>query len=216
MATLEDRARALEAQGVFLGGPLRKFEAVGRDTLAVLRRHGLQPTSTVLDVGCGCLRIGYWLIHYLEPDRYCGIEPNVAMLEAGIRGLFEPGVIEAKRPRLDHNNRFDFSPFGARFDFVVARSIWTHASRQQIETMLDHFVAHCAATATFLASVKLSPFYRAPYTGSAWVGANEQTREGGTIEHSLRWIRGAASARGLRVQQLEREHGQTWLALSRR
>jgi hypothetical protein len=47
----------------------------------------------VLDLGCGCLRGGYWLIHLLEPGCYCGIEPNQVMLAAGIEHLLEPELL---------------------------------------------------------------------------------------------------------------------------
>jgi hypothetical protein len=70
-----------------------------------------------LDIGCGCLRAGYWLIHFLNPRCYFGMEPNRTMLEAGIEKILEPGLIDLKRPRFDCNADFDFSIFGERFDF---------------------------------------------------------------------------------------------------
>jgi SAM-dependent methyltransferase len=216
MTTLEDKARLLEQRGVFLGGPLRKFEAVGRDTLGLLRRHALRRDSTVLDVGCGCLRIGYWLIDFLDAGRYCGIEPNVPMLEAGIGGLLEPGTVETKRPRFDHNNRFDFAPFAARFDFVVARSIWTHAAPAQIATMLDQFAATAAPNGVFFASYKPCRFYERSYAGSTWVGSDETKREGGTVRYRFCDIAQLARARALEATELDREHGQVWIRIARR
>jgi hypothetical protein len=99
----------------------------------LLLKEGLYPESKVLDIGCGCLRVGYWLIHFLNPRCYFGMEPNRRMLEAGIEKILEPGLIDLKRPRFDCNADFDFSVFGERFDFFVARSIWTHASKTQIK-----------------------------------------------------------------------------------
>jgi len=43
------------------------FEEVGRESLKELLDHGLYPHSTILDIGCGSLRIGYWLINFLQP-----------------------------------------------------------------------------------------------------------------------------------------------------
>jgi hypothetical protein len=42
----------------------------------------------VLDVGCGALRVGYWLIHFLEPENYYGIEPKKRMLGTGRKALW--------------------------------------------------------------------------------------------------------------------------------
>jgi hypothetical protein len=136
---LQEKAVEL-SKHVFTGGPVEEFERVGRHQFITLLGQGLNLNSRVLDIGCGCLRAGYWLIHFLDPDCYFGIEPNRAMLETGLSSLLEPGLAEAKRPRFDHNADFNLTVFGERFDFVLARSIWTHASKTQIETMLDGIV----------------------------------------------------------------------------
>jgi hypothetical protein len=62
--TLHHKAERL-AKETFLGGPVRDFERVGRLQLITLLRSGLYPQSKVLDLGCGCLRGGYWLTHFL-------------------------------------------------------------------------------------------------------------------------------------------------------
>ncbi|CAG0947608.1 hypothetical protein ANRL1_04330 [Anaerolineae bacterium] len=117
MKTLMERANELEARGIFLGGPLQVFETAGRKLLTVLLSEGLTPSSNVLDIGCGCLRGGYWLIHFLDEGCYFGIEPNTEMLEAGINIVLEPGLADLKRPRFDHNAEFDFAIFKEKFDF---------------------------------------------------------------------------------------------------
>jgi hypothetical protein len=65
MKTLMERANELDAEGIFLGGPAKLFETAGRTLLITLLSEGLTPSSKVLDIGCGCLRGGYWLIHFL-------------------------------------------------------------------------------------------------------------------------------------------------------
>ena len=95
-------------------------------------REGWYPSSKVLDIGCGCLRGGYWLIRFLDHACYFGIEPHREMLHKGIETLLEPGLLENKQPRFDMNDRFDFSVFGAPFDCVLAHSVCSHASKAQI------------------------------------------------------------------------------------
>ena len=149
--TLQARAERL-AESHFLGGPTWTFERVGRHGLEVLLEEGLTPSSRVLDVGCGALRLGYWLMRLLDPGHYFGIEPNQEMLNVGLRELVEPEVVERAEARFSANDDFDFSVFGETFDFVIARSIWTHASRAQISAMLASFAATAAPNGVFLAS----------------------------------------------------------------
>ena len=73
--SLQDRSERL-AEEVFLGGPKRDFERVGRLGFEVLLAEQLRPSSRVLDVGCGALRLGYWLMRFLDPGCYFGIEPQ--------------------------------------------------------------------------------------------------------------------------------------------
>jgi SAM-dependent methyltransferase len=213
--TLSERARLAQESGVFLGGPLRKFESVGRNQLSILLRNGLDFDSRVLDVGCGALRAGYWLIRFLDPGCYFGIEPNQTMLEAGRNIIVTPEVLAQKRPHFDGNERFDFGVFGTTFDFVIARSIWTHTSPRQIETMLDQFQA-TAPQGVMLVSIKECPWYRRQYRGRQWVGRSHESATGGTVRYRFSWIASRCRRRGLEVTRLDREHGQTWIRITPR
>ena len=105
---LRNIAEKLHEEGIFTGGPPNLFESAGRLQLSTLVREGLYPFSKVLDIGCGCLRAGYWLVRLLDRGCYFGIEPNVAMLKAGIDHLLTPEIVESKRPSFDNNDRYDF------------------------------------------------------------------------------------------------------------
>jgi SAM-dependent methyltransferase len=149
--SLQDRSKRI-GETTFIGGDWRSFEHMGRAGFEVLLREGLVPSSRVLDVGCGALRFGYWLMRFLDPGCYFGIEPNQDMLRVGIEDLVEPDVVERADAHFDSNDEFDFAVFGERFDFVVARSIWTHSSKSQIGAMLGSFAATSSPTGVFLAS----------------------------------------------------------------
>jgi hypothetical protein len=206
---LQAKAEQLNAKKIFLGGPIADFERAGRLQLITLLRAGLYPDSKVVDIGCGCLRGGYWLIHFLDPDCYCGIEPDVAMLQAGITDLLEREVLEAKRPRFDTNSDFDTSVFGEKFDFFLARSIWTHASKPQIQQMLDSFGRDGAPGSVFLASY-LPTDRRHPldYQGEGWSSK--------LIHHRPGWMQQECQRRGLAVQELEEDrlNNQIWLQIT--
>lgn len=124
----------------FVGARVDRFEEDGRLMLVALLRRGLTPDAQVIDVGCGALRAGYWLIHFLDPGHYHGIEPARERLAAARAALLEPGVEAQRQPRFAHNDDFDLSGFGVSADYVLARSIWSHAAKGQITAMLDSFV----------------------------------------------------------------------------
>lgn len=203
----------------FLGGPPGVFEKVGREQLAALLDFELSPTSRVLDVGCGCLRGGRWVIPLLEPGHWHGIEPNRAMVERGLREFISPELVAVCKPRFDHNDRFDFTVFGTSFTHVIARSIWTHASRGHIEAMLDSFAGTATDDGVFLASYNPAKrFGGDEYLGDAWVGKSHESSEGGMVRHRFAWIASACQARGLEARKVDRPivNGQPWIAITRR
>ena len=217
METLLERANRLEAEGIFLGGPARLFETAGRQLLITLLSEGLTLSSKVLDIGCGCLRGGYWLIHFLDKGCYFGIEPNIKMLEAGSRILLESGLAELKSPKFNHNADFDFMIFGEKFDYFVARSIWTHASKQQIQTMLDGFVSNSNSGAIFLTSYVKPTMFNKEYMGKGWVGRSHESDEPGIVRHSFGWIQTECAKRGLFAEEIKEKaynfNGQIWIRI---
>ena len=70
----------------------------------------------------------------------------------GMYTILEPELLEAKRPRFDTNPHFDTSVFGDKFDFFLAYSVWTHASKLQIQAMLDSFIRDSKDDGVFLTS----------------------------------------------------------------
>lgn len=217
---LTEKAQRIFERTSFLGGGIpQNFSSYGRAQLITLLRQGLHPESRLLEIGCGCLRAGYWFIHLLNPGRYHGIEPNRELLQAGKEILFDSDILEQKRPSFDHNTEFDLGVFGTRFDFFVARSIWTHTSKRQIQSMLDGFVANSNDGAVFLTSYKDSiPLVRPDYKGDTWVGESHESKVKGIVRHSFLWIRRQCEDRGLTVVKLKQDNfrNQKWLRIDRR
>lgn len=216
---LTEKAKLLLAEDVFLGGHPDLFDLAGRNLLMVLLREGLTPQSNVLDIGCGCLRGGYWLIHLLEKGWHFGIEPNTTMLDAGRTILLEPGLEDQKQPRFANNSDFDMSVFGQSFDFVVARSIWTHCSKQHIQTMLDGFTANSNKDGIFMSSYIKADIFRKDYQGSQWLGKSHESEKPALVFHKFDWIRRECEQRGLAVRELKEKafnYGdQVWLRIGR-
>lgn len=215
--SLQQRGERLYKVTTQIGCGVQRFEKTGRAQIESLIRYGLSPWHRLLDIGCGALCGGWWMIHFLDTGRYHGIEPNTFMFDAGVAHLVEPGLFEVKRPMFQHNDRYDFSGFGVKFDFFHAHSIWTHAPKKDIEKMLDGFVAHTNPGARFLTSFKPPDLFHRDYQGSTWVGRSHESHEAGICRHSFDWIRRACESRGLMVDLLKEAkiHRQTWILVRR-
>ncbi len=217
MSRVQSSAEEMMSRHGFLGVPVETFEKGGRRQLTSLLNEGLVPESKVLDIGCGCLRNAYWLIRFLDPGAYHGIESVRQRVEYGLQYLFTSAEVELKMPRFDFNPHFDTSVFGTRFDFFLAGSIWSHASKRQIEGMLDSFIADSTSTAVFLTSYIPALSSEDDYAGDSWVGTSHESDTAGVIRHSPAWITEQCYKRGLQVTQLPGEDfdSQTWLRILR-
>ena len=123
-----------------------------------------------------------------------------------------------KQPRFDFNPDFDSSVFGVQFDHFLAGSIWTHATKPQIEITLDCFVRDSAPTGIFLTSYLPAQSADDDYLGDRWVGTSHESDMPGVIRHSHTWIQEQCLGRALQVEELPGEafDGQTWLRIRRR
>ena len=195
-------AEEMMAREGFLGVPVETFDVAGRTQLMALLKYGLSPESKLLDFGCGCLRVAYWLVRFLNADGYYGIEPAENRVALGLHYLFTPEILAAKRPRFHHNAQFDPSPFSARFDFFLARSIWTHSSKRQIAATLNSFVREAHWGAVFLASYLPAESDESDYQGDAWIGTSHESDVPGIIRHRLLWILEQCAERRLIVKEL--------------
>ena len=197
----------------FFGGPPELFDIVGREQLIALLEHELTFSSYVLDIGCGSLRGGRWIIPLLDKGHYCGIESQPGMVSNGLELFINPEIRAWKEPRFDHNDRFDFSVFGHKFTHFLARSIWSHASKPQIELMLDGVAAWGEPDSVLLASYfRTWPLIRRDYQGKSWIGESHESQGVGVVAHDFKWIKRVCQQRGLSasIMQRPRVGGQSW------
>ncbi len=202
MSRVQKQADYMMEQQGFLGVPRKTFEIGGRAQFVRLLMHGLAPESKVLEIGCGCLRVAYWLVRFLDSDCYCGIEPAHQRIEYGQRYLFSTQELQLKRPRFDFNDQFLSSPFATQFDYFLAGSIWTHCSKAQIETTLDEFQRDSSPVGVFLTSYLPANTSEEDYMGELWVGTSHESDIPGVIRHSLDWIKDACQLRKLKVLEI--------------
>lgn len=196
--------KSLVAAGIPLGGPEAKFAQVGRKSLAAMIDAGLMPSHRVVDIGAGSMRVGWWLMHYIEPANYHAIEPLRDRIDTAARLL---GV----RINASYNDDFTFPDVAV--DFAIARSVWSHASKIQIAKMLSEFARTATPGAGFLASVRPATTEEEDYTGDEWVGKGPDSDDPGMVNHSLDWIETEGSRHGLTMKVYGELNSQTWVLI---
>ncbi len=206
--SLREFRQGIRKAGIWSGGPNKYFADVGRDTLASAIRHGLMPDHKVLDVGAGSLRVAWWLLQYIEPSNYYAIEPVRDRIDTAAEILGVKDEIN-----IYYNTDFEFP--ARRFDFVIARSIWTHASKPMIAKMLAEFAENAAASGSFLTSVRLAESEAEDYMGDEWVGKVLKSDPRGMVAHSPEWIEAECKKHGLSWQITGELNRQTWLLIKR-
>ena len=140
---------------VVIGG---LWEELGDLQLTTLKQMNLQPHNSVLDVGCGSLRLGSKLVAYLEPQNYFGTDLNTSLLDAGYERELSPDL----RRKLDRANLVAHDatqslPFQQEFDFLVAFSLFTHLSIEQSELVIRSIAERMHGRSQLLATFFVAP-----------------------------------------------------------
>lgn len=99
------------------------WDEIGKLQFDFLIAEGLEAGNVLLDLGCGSLRAGSWLIPYLNPGDYLGYE---CLAEAVICGIAARPDLMEYEPEFCIGSDFDLSGFSKRPDFVIAQSLFTH------------------------------------------------------------------------------------------
>jgi glycosyltransferase involved in cell wall biosynthesis/SAM-dependent methyltransferase len=134
-------------------GPPEDYDLIAAMTFNLITTLGLRQDHTVLDIGCGSLRIGRLLIPYLNVGNYSGIDPNRWLIDKGIKNEIGKDQIKIKQPRFYISNSAKDLRADAMFDFAIAQSIFSHCGPDLLEGWLMDISAHLkdsgALAATF-------------------------------------------------------------------
>src|SRR5215216_6251133 len=183
-------------------GPPGDYDLIAAMSFNLLTTLGLRQHHSLLDVGCGSLRIARLLIPYLNRGKYFGIEPNEWLVEEGIRRELGQSLVEIKLPTFF----FSDSPetilqAEVSFNFALAQSIFSHCGLDLISGWLSvisrSLAQNGALVATFL------------------IGEDESQRTGWIYPECVKYrpatLERAAAGVNLRFEILDWKHPrQTW------
>jgi cyclopropane fatty-acyl-phospholipid synthase-like methyltransferase len=183
-------------------GDTKTYDIFSYMQFTLMTLLGLRQEHTLLDIGCGSLRAGKLFLVYLLPDRYFGIEPEQWLVEEGIERELGRELADRKRPRFLFDRNFSCAAFGVAFDYIIAQSIFSHASQAQIRRCLSQARASMKDTSLFAASFVEGDD---DYAGDAWVYPE-------TIRYRATTIERLAADAGLACRRLDWFHigGQIW------
>jgi SAM-dependent methyltransferase len=131
-------------------------------TFNLVTTLGLRQYHSLLDVGCGSLRIGRLLIPYLNRGKYFGVEPNEWLVKEGIERELGEALLQIKRPTFFFSDSPEtVAQAKISFDFALAQSIFSHCGLDLIRDWLSavsrSLVQDGALLATFLPDEEDSP-----------------------------------------------------------
>jgi len=134
-------------------GPPEDYDLIAAMTFNLLTTLGLRQHHSLIDIGCGSLRIGRLLIPYLNEGNYFGLEPNEWLVDEGIKRELGEALVRIKRPTFF----FSDSPETViraklSFDFALAQSIFSHCGLDLIKGWLSAVSRSLAENGALLAT----------------------------------------------------------------
>ncbi len=134
-------------------GPAGRWDSQAAMQFTTLVGFGLREKHRLCDVGCGSLRAGRLFIPYLEAGSYFGIEPEAWLVEDGLRLHVGEDLVGLRSPQFIVGRRdFPIQAFGVDFNFILAQSVLTHATQEQVHEFLGNAAAALAPGGIILAT----------------------------------------------------------------
>src|SRR5204862_7009274 len=178
-------------------GPPEDYDLIAAMTFNLLTTLGLRQRHSLLDIGCGSLRVGRLLIPYLNRGKYFGVEPNEWLVKEGIKQELGEALLEIKRPTFFFSDSPEtIAQTKVSFDFALAQSIFSHCGLDLIKNFLSA-IFHSLAEDVALVSSFLPGEQDSPAKG--WVYPE-------CVNYRPATLRDAAAEAGLRCELLDWKH----------
>jgi SAM-dependent methyltransferase len=183
-------------------GPPEDYDLIAAMTFNLLTTLGLRQDHSLLDIGCGSLRIGRLLIPYLNRGKYFGVEPNEWLVDEGIRRELGETLVQIKRPTFFFSDSPDtIEQAKIAFNFALAQSIFSHCGLDLINGWLSAISRSLAENGALIATFL--------------IGEEDAAQTGWIYPHCINYrpatLERAAKDVNLRLEILDWKHPrQTW------
>jgi hypothetical protein len=114
-----------------------RWDETARAEMRVLRDAGLKPHHRLLDIGCGCLRLGHLAVPYLDAGNYWGTDASAALMRRGWEVELDD-MARARLPPLQlvEDAVFAFPGIPETIDMAIAFAVFTHLPPPALDTCL--------------------------------------------------------------------------------
>lgn len=119
----------------FPGG---EWDNTARMVLDLLLDAGLCRTARLIDVGAGSLRVGRYLVLYLQEHGYTGLEPEASMGSAGFMFTIGETVRSILQPRMIYESieTYDRKEDPRTYDWALGWDVFVHLPAEALEMAL--------------------------------------------------------------------------------
>jgi SAM-dependent methyltransferase len=186
---LRKRFPSQKARRHELVGPAHFWKEKRAFQIDFLKRQGLAPTDTLVDIGCGTLRGGVPLIEYLDAGNYAGVDVRTEV-EGEARSELVENHLEGKSPALSFGQGLPELHLGRQFDCAWAFAVLFHLTDEHLEECFAFVREHLKPTGCFYANANVGQ-----HTPDTW-------REFPVIWRPLAHYETSAAAVGLRCEDL--------------
>jgi cyclopropane fatty-acyl-phospholipid synthase-like methyltransferase len=183
-------------------GPPEDYDLVAAMAFNLLTTLGLRQHHSLLDIGCGSLRIGRLLIPYLNRGKYCGVEPNEWLVDEGIKRELGETLVQIKRPTFLFSDSPDtISQAKIAFDFALAQSIFSHCGLDLIKGWFSAISRSLARDGALVATFLIG---EEDFAQTGWIYPDCVNYRPATLERAAKDV-------NLRFEILDWKHPrQTW------
>ncbi|WP_242678836.1 class I SAM-dependent methyltransferase [Rhodobacter calidifons] len=105
--------------------------------MQALLSQGMTPDDHLLDIGCGCLRLGHKAVPYLKPGHYWGTDASLALMRHG-RLTELPDPSRLPEDHLIEDARFAFPGIPDTITLAIAFGVFTHLPHTALQTALQN------------------------------------------------------------------------------
>jgi hypothetical protein len=137
-----------------------KSQALADAVVAFMHRLGLAPHHSVVDYGCGSLRLGSLLIPQLQAGNYVGLDVTDRFYSAGLAAL-DSRLIAEKKPRLRTISPAILAELeSAPPDFLLCFAVVQHVPTSELDELFRNILRLAGSKTTVLISFKSNVLQR--------------------------------------------------------